>query len=341
MTACLVIELSLGLFLWAAWGITLFGADLMFATPEVIPATQTFLEFMTHPELFRVFVSLTMLGVSGGIFIVPLYAMMQSRAKEQERAQIIAANNIWNAIFMVVSAITAIVFLSVMGLSIPQFFLFLSLVNFVVVLYIYIQTPDFFWRFVVWLVSHTMYRVRHKDLSNIPANGGALIVCNHVSYVDALLLAGAYPRPIRFLMDRDIYNLPFIKAFCKACKVIPIDSTNRRSILKAFVKVNGYLEQGGDIVCVFPPEGQLTHDGEIGPFMRGIDLIIKRSNVPVIPVALQGLWGSYFSREGGRALLKVPKRFWSRVCIVAGSPNSRRTSQQYDTKRAGIGIAGR
>lgn len=299
-------------------GITLFGADLMFATPEVIPATQTIIEFVTHPELFRVFVSLTMLGVSGGIFIVPLYAMMQSRAKEEERAQIIAANNIWNAIFMVASAITAIVFLSVLGLSIPQFFLFLSLLNLFVVLYIYIQTPDFFWRFVVWLVSHTMYRVRHHDLTNIPAKGGALIVCNHVSYMDALLLAGAYPRPIRFLMDRDIYNIPFIKAFCKACKVIPIDSTDRRSILKAFVKVNGYLEQG-DIVCVFP-EGQLTHNGEIGPFMRGIDLIIKRSNVPVIPVALQGLWGSYFSREGGRALLKIPKRFWSKVNIVAGSP---------------------
>ena len=299
-------------------GITLFGADLMFATPEVVPAAQSFLTFVTNPELLRVFISLTMLGVSGGIFIVPLYAMMQSRAKEEERAQVIAANNIWNAIFMVVSAITAIVFLSVLGLSIPQFFLFLSLLNFFVVLYIYTQAPDFFWRFVVWLVSHTMYRVRHKDLSNIPAKGGALIVSNHVSYMDALLLAGACPRPIRFLMDKDIYNIPFIKAFCKACKVIPIDSTDRKSILKAFVKVNGYLEQG-DLVCVFP-EGQLTYDGEVGPFMRGIDLIIKRSNVPVIPVALQGLWGSYFSREGGRALLKIPKRFWSKVNIVAGSP---------------------
>lgn len=299
-------------------GITIFGADLMFATPEVVPAAQSFLTFVTNPELLRVFISLTMLGVSGGIFIVPLYAMMQSRAKEEERAQVIAANNIWNAIFMVVSAITAIVFLSVLGLSIPQFFLFLSLLNFFVVLYIYTQAPDFFWRFVVWLVSHTMYRVRHKDLSNIPAKGGALIVSNHVSYMDALLLAGACPRPIRFLMDKDIYNIPFIKAFCKACKVIPIDSTDRKSILKAFVKVNGYLEQG-DIVCVFP-EGQLTYDGEVGPFMRGIDLIIKRSNVPVIPVALQGLWGSYFSREGGRALLKIPKRFWSKVNIVAGSP---------------------
>ncbi|MCW8328298.1 MFS transporter [Photobacterium sp. SDRW27] len=299
-------------------GITVFGADLMFATPDIIPATQSIIGFVSHPELFRVFVSLTMLGVSGGIFIVPLYAMMQHRAKEEERAQIIAANNIWNAIFMVASAVTAIIFLAVLELSIPQFFLFLSLLNFVVVLYIYIQVPDFFWRFVVWLVSHTMYRVRHKDLTNIPTSGGALIVCNHVSYMDALLLAGACPRPIRFLMDRDIYNIPFIKSFCKACKVIPIDATDRKSILKAFVKVNGYLEQG-DLVCVFP-EGQLTHNGEIGPFMRGIDLIIKRSSVPVIPVALQGLWGSYFSREGGRALLKIPKRFWSKVNIVAGSP---------------------
>ncbi|OLQ76157.1 acyl-phosphate glycerol 3-phosphate acyltransferase [Photobacterium proteolyticum] len=320
-------------------GITIFGADLMFATPELVTASQSFLTFVTNPELLRVFVSLTMLGVSGGIFIVPLYAMMQSRAKEEERAQVIAANNIWNAIFMVVSAITAIVFLSVLGLSIPQFFLFLSLLNFFVVLYIYTQAPDFFWRFVVWLVSHTMYRVRHKELSNIPTKGGALIVSNHVSYMDALLLAGACPRPIRFLMDKDIYNIPFIKAFCKACKVIPIDSTDRKSILKAFVKVNGYLEQG-DIVCVFP-EGQLTYDGEVGPFMRGIDLIIKRSNVPVIPVALQGLWGSYFSREGGRALLKIPKRFWSKVDIVAGSPveakqaNSTMLREQVLTLRGG------
>lgn len=299
-------------------GITLFGADLMFATPAMIPATDSIVAFIGQPELWRVFFSLTMLGVSGGIFIVPLYAMMQSRAKEDERAQIIAANNIWNAIFMVVSAITAIVFLTMLGLSIPQFFLFLSLVNLAVMIYIYTQAPDFFWRFLVWLVSHTLYRVRHKDLSHIPAKGGALIVCNHVSYMDALLLAGACPRPIRFLMDKDIYNIPFIKTFCSACKVIPIDATDRRSVMKAFTEVNGYLAQG-DIVCVFP-EGQLTYDGEIGPFLRGIDLIIKRTQVPVIPVALQGLWGSYFSREGGRALLKLPKRFWSRVQIVAGPP---------------------
>ncbi|KHT61641.1 acyl-phosphate glycerol 3-phosphate acyltransferase [Photobacterium gaetbulicola] len=301
-------------------GITLFGAGLMISTPTAITETQSIVEFVTNPQLLSVFVCLTMLGVSGGVFIVPLYAMMQHRAKEKERAQVIAANNIWNAIFMVISAVTGIMLLAVLEFSIPQFFLILSVLNLVVVIYIYTQAPDFFWRFMVWLVSHTMYRVTHKNLANIPEKGGVLIVCNHVSYMDALLLAGACPRPIRFLMDRDIYNLPMIRSFCRACKVIPIDATDRKSVMKAFVGVNKRLGRG-EVVCVFP-EGQLTYDGELGPFMRGIDLIIKRSPVPVVPVAIQGLWGSFFSREGGRALLKIPKRFWSKVTIVAGEPVS-------------------
>lgn len=299
-------------------GITVFGAGLMFMSPDTIPQTMGIAEFITHPALFGVFISLLMLGVSGGIFIVPLYAMMQHRAQESERAQVIAANNIWNSIFMVASAVCAILILSVLALSIPVFFLILAVLNLLVMIYIYVQVPDFFWRFLVWLVSHTLYRVKHKDLANIPTTGGALVISNHVSYMDALLLAGACPRPIRFLMDNDIYNLPLIKHFCRACKVIPIDATDRKSILKAFVQVSKHLEEG-DVVCVFP-EGTLTPDGEIGPFMRGIDLIIRRSPVPVVPVALQGLWGSYFSREGGRALLKWPKRFWSKVNIIAGDP---------------------
>ncbi|EAS65276.1 Hypothetical acyltransferase protein [Photobacterium angustum S14] len=297
-------------------GITLFGSGLYFLAPATTVQTQSLMAFMTAPSLWPIFASLLLLGIAGGIFIVPLYALMQQRSKEDERAQIIAANNIWNAVFMVVSAISAIVFLSVLKLSIPQFFLILAAVNSLVVIYIYFQAPDFFWRFVVWMITHTMYRVKKQNLNNIPEQGGVLLVCNHVSYMDALLLAGSCPRPIRFLMDRDIYNLPLVKSFCKACKAIPVDANDRTSIRNAFSKVSEHLDNG-DIVCVFP-EGQLTFDGEIAPFMRGIDLIIKRSNVTVIPVALQGLWGSYFSREGGVALLKWPKRFWSQVTIVAG-----------------------
>ncbi|MGF1758968.1 MFS transporter [Photobacterium sagamiensis] len=319
-------------------GITLFGADLLFASPEIIPVSQGIVEFISQPELLRVFISLTMLGVSGGIFIVPLYAMMQHRAKEGERAQIIAANNIFNALFMVASAILSILFLSVLEFSIPQFFFILSIMNLCVVLYLYIQVPDFFWRFLVWIVTHTMYRVSHTNLTSIPKHGGALIVCNHVSYMDALLLAGACPRPIRFLMDQDIYNLPLIRGFSRACKVIPVNASDRKSIRTAFSQVSEYLDNG-DIVCVFP-EGQLTYDGEIGPFLRGIDIIIKHSSVPVIPVALQGLWGSVFSREGGRALLKIPKRFWSRVNIVAGPPVTASEANSKTLRELIMGLRG-
>lgn len=298
------------------FGISLFGFGLYAMTPSVIPATDGIIAFISQPSLWPVFISLLLLGVAGGIFIVPLYTLMQQRAKEDQRAQIIAANNIWNAVFMVISAIAAIVCLSLLQLSIPQFFLLLAGLNSLVLLYIYFQAPDFFWRFVVWVVTHTMYRVHHQNLNNLPQQGGTLLVCNHVSYMDALLLAGACPRPIRFLMDKDIYNLPIVNTFCRACKAIPVDANDRKSVRTAFAQVATYLENG-DIVCVFP-EGHLTQDGEIAPFMRGIDLIIKRSTVQVIPVALQGLWGSYFSREGGHALLKWPKRCWSKVTIVAG-----------------------
>ena len=301
-----------------SFGISLFSAGLWFYTPKNIPHSDSLMAFINHPQMMPVFASLILLGVSGGIFIVPLYTIMQSRSKEGERAQIIAANNIWNALFMVLSTVLAIGFLSLLHFSIPQFFLLLAVLNFGIMIYIYYQVPDFFWRFCVWVVSHTMYRVTHKHLEYIPKKGGALLICNHVSYMDAFLIAGASPRPVRFLMDEDIYNLPGINTFCKICKAIPIEAGNRQSIKQAFDKVAYYLEQG-DVVCVFP-EGQLTYDGEIGTFMRGIDLILRRTPVPVIPIALQGLWGSIFSREGGRALLKFPKRFWSKVTIIADTP---------------------
>ena len=174
-----------------SFGISLFGFGLYAMTPTVIPVSHSIMTFIAQPSLWPVFISLLLLGVAGGIFIVPLYTLMQQRAQADQRAQIIAANNIWNAVFMVISAIAAIVCLSLLQLSIPQFFLLLAGLNSLVLVYIYFQAPDFFWRFVVWVVTHTMYRVRHHNLNNLPQHGGTLLVCNHVSYMDALLLAGA------------------------------------------------------------------------------------------------------------------------------------------------------
>ncbi|OEE68034.1 acyl-phosphate glycerol 3-phosphate acyltransferase [Enterovibrio norvegicus FF-33] len=302
-----------------ALGLTVFGAHLMFSTPDVAPHTDTFLGFISEPSLWWVFIDLLFIGVFGGIFIVPLYAMMQSRAEETERSQVIAANNIYNSLFMVVSAILAIVLLGVIELSIPAFFFTLAMMNLAVALYVGKQVPVFALRFIIWVLSHSVYRVQHKNLQHIPEQGGALLVSNHVSYVDALLLAGACPRPIRFVMDEDYYHLPVLHYFFRTTRVIPIKLTSG-SIRCALNQVKQQLE-AGELVCIFP-EGQLTSDGDMQPFKRGIDLILKQTPVPVIPIALKGLWGSYFSREGGRALLKFPRLCRSNVEVVAGSPVS-------------------
>ncbi len=302
-----------------SFGISIFGAMMAIFTPDTLPSFNDFISFLAYPDLWPVFFSLLMLGVSGGLFIVPLYTLMQTRAQAKERAQIIAANNIYNSIYMVGSAILSIVCLSALALPIPSLFLILAILNVFVAIYVYWQAPMFMSRLLLWVFTHTMYRVSHKNLTNIPKEGGALIVCNHVSYVDALLMLGACKRPIRFVMHEEYAHFPPIKTLLENGGVIPIDGSNSHSVRQAFSQVKQALSKG-DIVCIFP-EGHLTHDGNINPFMRGMDLILRRSPVPVIPMALKGLWGSYFSRSrNGRAFRGVPRRFWSKVEIEAGSP---------------------
>lgn len=302
-----------------SFGISVFGVMMATFTPDSLPVFNDFTSFLTYPELWPVFFSLLMLGASGGLFIVPLYTLMQTQARENERAQIIAANNIYNSIYMVGSAVLGIVCLSVLELAIPTLFLLLAVLNIFVATYVYWQVPMFLSRLVLWMFTHTMYRVKHKNLTNIPKEGGALIVCNHVSYMDALLMIGACKRQIRFVMEEEYAHFPPIKTLLENGGVIAIDGTNSRSVRQAFNEVKKALNNG-DVVCIFP-EGRLTNDGNMNSFMRGMDLILRRSPVPVIPMALKGLWGSYFSRsKDGRACHGFPRRFWSKVEIEAGQP---------------------
>ncbi|MCG9675059.1 MFS transporter [Vibrio chagasii] len=313
-------RIEIGIVPMGSLGISIFGLLMAASTPESLPEFSSFQQFVTHSELWPLFAYLLLLGISGGIFIVPLYSLMQLRAKPDERAQVIAGLNIYNSLFMVGSAVMGIVCLSVLELSIPQLFVLLALLNTFVMLYLFYQVPIYAFRFFTWVVTHTMYRVKHKNLHNLPENGGALIVCNHVSYMDALLLSAVCPRLIRFVMEEDYAKLPPLRRFLKRAGVIPISSTNRRSIRNAFNEVEQALHEG-HIVCIFP-EGKLTSDGEVAEFMRGMELIIRRSHVPVIPMALKGLWGSYFSRYKGRACKGLPARFWTKLEIEAGEPIS-------------------
>ena len=331
-------RIEIGIVPMGSLGISIFGLLMATSIPESLPEFGSFQQFVTYSELWPLFAYLLLLGISGGIFIVPLYSLMQLRAKPDERAQVIAGLNIYNSLFMVGSAVMGIVCLSVLELSIPQLFVLLALLNTFVMLYLFYQVPIYAFRFFTWVVTHTMYRVKHKNLHNLPENGGALIVCNHVSYMDALLLSAVCPRLIRFVMEEDYAKLPPLRRFLKRAGVIPISSTNRRSIRNAFNEVEQALHEG-HIVCIFP-EGKLTSDGEVAEFMRGMELIIRRSPVPVIPIALKGLWGSYFSRYKGRACKGLPTRFWTKLEIEAGEPISPTDASCETLRQAVTGLRG-
>ncbi|WP_117234444.1 MFS transporter [Vibrio maerlii] len=302
-----------------SFGITVFGALMVCSIPDTLPQFYSFQQFILYRELWPTFIYLLLLGASGGLFIVPLYALVQQKSKRAQCARVIAALNIYNSLFMVGSAVLGIVCLALLELSILQLFLLLAVANFAVTLCIFYQLPVIAVRFLVWVLTHTMYRVTHRNLDNLPKEGGALIVCNHVSYMDALLLSAVSPRLIRFVMEEDYANYRPVRRFLKRAGVIPISSRRRGSIRKAFDEVENALKEG-HIVCIFP-EGKLSSDGEVGEFMRGMDIILRRSPVPVIPMALKGLWGSYFSRfHKGRACCGLPRRFWSKLEVEAGEP---------------------
>ncbi len=313
-------KIELGIVPIGSIGLTVFGIDLYFASPaEVATQVMSASGFFQQSYAWRVLVDLSLIGIFGGFFIVPLYALLQQRAAPDERARVISANNIFNALFMVASAISGIVLIGLLELSIPQYFLALAGVNAVVAIYVYRQMPEFALRFVIWMLSHTIYRVSHKNLHHIPDAGGALLVCNHVSYADALLIAGACRRPVRFVMDRNIFNNPLLGGFFKMAKTIPIcpKEQDEATYEAAFSQIKAELE-AGEVVCIFP-EGKLTKTGELNPFKKGVERIIAETPVPVIPLALQGLWGSFFSHHG-KGLFRTGKRFWSKINILADEP---------------------
>lgn len=310
-------KVEIGLVPFGSFGLTLFGLLWWWHSGDIPAgyAPYDWLALLGMAKAWWILLSIVGLGVFGGFYIVPLYALIQARTPEDQRARVIAANNILNALFMVVSAIFTMLLLGAAGLEIPQLFLVVSLLNIAVNTYIFKIVPEFSMRFMIWLLSHSMYRVQHRNLERIPDEGAALLVCNHVSFVDALLIAGAVRRPMRFVMYYKIYNLPVLNFIFRTAGAIPIAGRNEdlATYEQAFERIAEYL-QAGELVCIFP-EGKLTGDGEIDEFKGGVRLILQRTPVPVIPLALQGLWGSFFSRDPGKGLFR---RFWSRVTLVAG-----------------------
>jgi 1-acyl-sn-glycerol-3-phosphate acyltransferase len=312
-------RVEIGLVPFGSIGLTLFGIDLYFASPTgpLSPDALGVAALLAIPAVWRILFDLVMLGVFGGFFIVPLYALVQIRSSEAHRARIIAANNILNALFMVTGALGAVALLS-SGLSIPALFGIAALANALVAIYIYGLVPEFLLRFMAWLMVRAAYRLRTEGLEHIPEECAAVIVCNHVSFADAVVVMGASPRPIRFVMDHRIFKIPLLSYIFRHTGAIPIASAKEDPAMMeaAFFEVSKALA-AGELVGIFP-EGNITRDGELQIFRPGISRILADNPVPVIPLALSGLWGSFFSRIDGEAM-KTPFRrgLFSRIALRA------------------------
>nr|WP_295778616.1 MFS transporter [Rhodoferax sp.] len=319
-------HVEIGLVPMGAIGMSVFAVDLYFAS-RGLPAAEIMglSAFIAQPPHWRVMADLALLSLFAGLYSVPMYALIQLRSQATHRARIIAANNILNALFMIGSSVIAGALLK-SGFTIPQIFLFTGLANAVVAFYIFMLVPEYLLRFVAWVLSHFIYRFKVRGDQHIPTEGAAILVCNHVSFVDAVLLMAASPRPIYFIMDHNIFKVPVLGWLFKLAKAIPIapraqDPAAYEAAFDAAAKV---LAEG-DLLCIFP-EGGLTRDGALQEFKGGIMKILERTaqkglNVPVVPMALTNLWGSFFSRvEKGSAMVRPFRRgLWSRVGLNVGA----------------------
>lgn len=308
-----------GLVPFGAIGLSLFTIDLYFAQPTLHPeAVNSVTGFLFRDGSSRLIFDVIMIGIFAGFYSVPLYAMVQDRSERKHLSRIIAANNIINAVFMIIGAVFCFLVLAA-GFSIPELFVMLAIINAGVAVYITLLAPEFLMRFIVWILVNLLYRIDVRGLDNIPDKGPAILVCNHVSFVDGLVIGGSIRRPVRFVMYYKIFKVPLLRFIFKTAKVIPIASAKEdpEVLREAFAQIEAELRQG-NVVCVFP-EGAITRDGEVHQFKRGIEQMIERYPVPVIPMGLGGLWGSWFSRqEKTGEMYRFPKRLWAKVSLDIG-----------------------
>jgi len=319
---------EIGLVPMGAFGMSAFLLDLYFARPALAPAGGLDVaQFLQQPGSVRIVVDLLGIGLSTGIFVVPLFALIQSRTPVSRMARVFAALNIQNSGFIVLAAVAGLVLQGWLGWSGPQLFLALAIANALVAMWIFSIVPEFAMRFLSWLMVRTLYRLElHGIEKHVPDEGPALIVCNHVSYMDALILAATIPRPVRFVMYWKIFNIPVMRWIFRTARAIPIAGARENPALmqQAFDAIDAALADG-ELVGIFP-EGALTKDGEIAAFKSGVEKILERAAargqvVPVVPMALRGMWSSMWSHRDSRlGRMRVPRRFRAHIGVAAEAP---------------------
>jgi 1-acyl-sn-glycerol-3-phosphate acyltransferase len=322
---------EIGLVPLGAFGISAFLLDLYFARSGPAPAAGLDVAgFLAQPGSWRIVCDLVGVGLFAGFFVVPLFALVQSRTPRDQLSRVIAAMNIQNAALIVLAAVLGIVVQRYLGWTIPQVFLALAVANTLVAIWIFSIVPEFLMRFLSWLLVRSLYRLEVRGVEeHVPDGGPALLVCNHVSYVDALVLSAAIPRPVRWVMYYRIFDIPGLSWIFRTARAIPIAGAREDPALmqRAFDEIDAALA-AGEVVGIFP-EGTLTKDGGIAPFKSGVERILARRPVPVVPLALRNLWGSMWSRRDSRlGRMRLPRRFRAHVGLAAGAPMPPGTSAE-------------
>ena len=315
-------RVEIGLVPLGAFGLTVFALDLFLRGSAAVAAhaVRNWSAFLLAHGSWRIVLDLTMIGVFSGFYVVPLFAFVQARTPRDRLSRVIAGNNILNALLIVMASVFGLL-LDRSGLSVPQVFLVAAVLNVLVAVYIFTLVPEFLMRFITWVLVNALYRIRVDGMRNLPEEGPALLVCNHVSFMDPLILMANLRRPARFVMYYKIFNVPLLHFVFKTARAIPIagQKEDPTVLQRAFDDVDAALAEG-ELVCIFP-EGGLTKDGNLAPFRPGVEKILARRPVPVVPMALRGLWGSVWSRRDSMLRrARLPRRFRARVELVVDAP---------------------
>ena len=258
-----------------------------------------------------------LVGVSGGLFIVPLHAFMQWQSPKKRRGEVLAASSFLGWTGVILSSGIIYVFCGLLGVTASQMFAVIGIVTGIAAVVSLIVLPDFLVRFICIIVTKIFYWIRTEGIENVPLEGGVLLVSNHASWVDALLLISTQQRRIRFVMDKSFYNRPLLKPICKLLGVIPISAEDSpKEILRSLKEARQAMDEGF-MVCIFA-EGAMTRSGMLRGFKEGFERIMKGSRYAIIPVYIGGTWGSVFSYYYGRPMSTLPKSLPVRVSIHFG-----------------------
>src|SRR5215475_4668685 len=284
---------------------------------------------LSAPNLsfLNILILLAALGFSGGFFIVPISALIQHRPDEKDKGGVIASANLLSFIGVAAAAGVPTLFSQYLHLGPGAVFLWASVGTMIAAAYLIYLLPDSLLRLLLWLGTHTLYRIHTKGGENVPARGGAMLCPNHSSMVDAVLLIATTDRPIRFLMFKGSYEHWLVKPFAKILGVIPISSQQRPRELIHSLRAATDALKNGELLCIFP-EGQMTRIGQMLPFRRGLERIMKGVEAPIIPVYIDGVWGSIFSFAGGKFLWKFPRKIPYPVQVTFGPQLSSGTPAQ-------------